>query len=270
MKKLNIITLLVLCITVVGTLTFASCSDTGKTDPKADASSEQNFSDTVLSSDKKTPAADEINSAPDSIQTTPESFGTEPASMADALFIGDSRTVGIMEYAGLNDADFFCSVGMNVFDIFKTRVSVPRVGKVTLNELLPNKKYGKIYLMLGINELGYNFKSIINKYGELIEFIKNSQPDAQIFIQANLHVSKKRSDGDGYINNTAIDKLNSELSKFADNKRIYYIDANCLFDDDNGNLSADKTSDNAHLYAKYYVDWGEWICKETAKCIEGE
>ena len=85
-----------------------------------------------------------------------------------------------------------------------------------------------------------------------------------------MHVSKKRSDGDGYINNTAINKLNSELSKFADNKRIYYIDANCLFDDDNGNLSADKTSDNAHLYAKYYVDWGEWICKETAKCIEGE
>ena len=43
MKKLNIITLLVLCITVVGTLTFASCSDTGKASSKVEASSKQNF-----------------------------------------------------------------------------------------------------------------------------------------------------------------------------------------------------------------------------------
>ena len=171
----------------------------------------------------------------------------------------------MMEYAGLNEANFFCSTGMNVFDIKKSRISVPSVGKVTLEELLYNKKYGKIYIMLGINELGYDFQSIINKYGELLNYVNGKQPNAAIFIQANLHVSKKRSDSDNYINNKNIDRLNSELSKSANGKSTFYIDANPLFDDKDGNLSLDKTSDNAHLYARYYTEWGEWICKETAK-----
>ena len=53
------------------------------------------------------------------------------------------------------------------------------------------------------------------------------------------------------INNTAINSLNSELSKLADGKKVFYIDANPVFDDADGNLSADKTQDNAHLYAKF-------------------
>lgn len=192
----------------------------------------------------------------------------ELASLSDALFIGDSRTVGIMEYANLNEADFFCSTGMSVFDVLKERISVPHVGKVTLSELLTNKTYGKIYVMLGINELGYDFNNIIKKYNEVINFICDNQPDSIIFIQANLHVSKKRSESDDYINNTGIDRLNSALAEFANNDTIFYIDPNYLFDDEEGNLSADKTSDNAHLYGKYYLDWGKWICTETAKYIK--
>ena len=175
-----------------------------------------------------------------------------------------------MEYAGLDNADFFATVGMSVFNAQKDRISVPKVGKVTLNELLSNKKYDKIYVMLGINELGYSFDSITSKYGELISFIKEKQPNATIIVQANLHVSKSRSDSDKVINNTAINRLNSELSKLADGKKVFYIDANPVFDDADGNLSADKTQDNAHLLAKYYAQWGEWICRKTSEIIKGE
>lgn len=184
--------------------------------------------------------------------------------MENSLFIGDSRTVGLMEYSGLTDADFFCNSGMSVFNVRKERVSVPKIGKVTLDELLSNKKYGKIYLMLGINELGYKFESITDNYGKLIDFIKSTQPDVKIFVQANLHVSASRSDSDSYINNAAINKLNLKLAEFADNTTVFYIDANPLFDDAHGNLSSDKTSDSAHLYAKHYSEWGEWIRTETA------
>lgn len=194
----------------------------------------------------------------------------KPASMSDALFIGDSRTVGIMEYAGLKGADYFCNTGMSVFDIRKERVSVPKVGKVTLEELLSNKKYGKVYVMLGINELGYPFESIVNKYRELIEYIGEKQPDTLIFIQANLHISKEQDKKGHYINNKSINELNAKLSGFADNKRIFYVDANFLFDDKEGNLSGDKTSDNVHLYGKYYIEWGAWLRKETTKRMEGE
>ena len=187
--------------------------------------------------------------------------------MADALFIGDSRTVGLMEYSGMDGADYFCTVGMSVYNIHKKPVSVPNVGKVTLTELLNGKKYGKIYVMLGVNEVGYKFSSTAEKYSELVEFIKDKQPNAVVFIQANLHVSKSRSDSDKVVNNIAINGLNTELSKLADGKSIFYLDANILFDDEAGGLSADKSEDGTHLYAKYYREWGEWIIRQTSSLI---
>lgn len=279
MKKttLNILSFFVIAVLLV--FSFASC----KSSKQCDSSyNDETRNDNLSAEYNNETRNDNLSAEPPSSSTPSESSdnGTEtetnkpeapdfpPASMADALFIGDSRTVGMMEYAGLTEANYFCSIGMNVFNIKKNRVSVPSVGKVTLEELLSNKKYGKIYIMLGINELGYDFQSIINKYGDLLDFVNGKQPNAAIFIQANLHVSKKRSDSDKYINNKNIDRLNSELSKSANGKSTFYIDANPLFDDKDGNLSLDKTSDNAHLYARYYTEWGEWICKETAKVLK--
>lgn len=187
-----------------------------------------------------------------------------------ALFIGDSRTVGLMEYAGIKNADFFCTVGMSVYNIHKKPVSVPNVGKVTLTELVKGKKYDNIYIMLGINEVGYKFSSTAAKYKELIELIEKNQPDSNIFIQANLHVSKTKSDRDKVVNNKAINGLNSQLSKLADGKTKFYLDANPEFDDENGGLSADKSGDGVHLYAKYYKEWGEWIIRQSASLSKEE
>ena len=55
----------------------------------------------------------------------------------------------------MDDAHFFAAVGMTVYGVDTANVSVPHVGKVTLSELLKNHSYDKIYIMLGINELGY-------------------------------------------------------------------------------------------------------------------
>ena len=195
---------------------------------------------------------------------SPGEPGDITISMNDTLFIGDSRTVGLSEYSGIDSADFFATVGMSVYNIHKKPVSVPNVGKLTLNELLSSKKYGKIYLMLGINEMGYDFDTTVAEYGKLIDFIRDKQPEAVIFVQANLHVTKSRSDTDNVINNPAINRFNDAISKFANGNDIFYLDANILFDDEGGNLSADKSQDNAHLYAKYYIDWGRWIMEQTA------
>ncbi len=181
----------------------------------------------------------------------------------DALFIGDSRTVGLSEYAEMKNTDFFANVGMTVYNIRKKTVSVPGVGKVTLHELLEGKKYGRIYLMLGINEIGYNTEKTVRKYRELIVFIQEKQPNASIFIQANLHVDKGRSSKDTVINNPAINGLNSAISEIADGRNIFYLDVNIIFDDEDGNLSAEKTGDGTHPYAKYYYEWGRWLEAQT-------
>ena len=48
------------------------------------------------------------------------------AIFSDALFIGDSRTVGLSEYADLGDADVFATIGLSSFKLFETEVDMPR------------------------------------------------------------------------------------------------------------------------------------------------
>ena len=183
----------------------------------------------------------------------------------DALFIGDSRTVGISEYGDLNNATFFANTGMSVYNVFDKKVSVPKVGKVKLDQLLTSKKYGKVYIMLGINELGYNSNNTLKKYKELVKFVQNKQNNAIIYIEANLHVTVEKSNKDKVINNVNINKFNNEISKLADNEKIFYIDINEKFDDKDGNLSSNYTQDNVHIYAKYYKEWSDWLSQNAVE-----
>ena len=273
MKKSNLVTLLSLCFIIVAVILFMflwkTPSASSGTETESNSTTQSNIITTPkdTSEDISSTKTEDSSEASTSITDNITSKTNNNTSMGDALFIGDSRTVGLMEYAGIDAADYFCNVGMSVYNIHKNSVSVPNVGKVTLTELLNGKKYGKIYIMLGINEVGYKFSNITEKYSELIEFVKSKQSDAVIFIQANLHVTKSRSDSDKVVNNTAINGLNAELAKLADGKSIFYLDANILFDDEAGGLSADKSGDSTHLYAKYYREWGEWIIRQTASLI---
>lgn len=188
-------------------------------------------------------------------------------TMEDALFIGDSRSVGLSEYATLDSADFFAVVGMTVFRILDASVDIEGLGEVSLEQLLDSRKYGKIYIMLGVNEAGYALDDIITEYRQLLETVIKKQPDALIFIQANLRVTKAFSDKSEYIKNTAIDNINASLSSFADNISIFFIDANPVFDDGNGSLSPSHSSDGIHLYADSYALWGEWIKQQTVTIL---
>ena len=64
----------------------------------------------------------------------------------------------------MGEADVFATSGMSVYKVFDTRVQVEGKGKLTLEELLTGRNYKRIYLMLGINELGYEFERSIRKY----------------------------------------------------------------------------------------------------------
>ena len=183
----------------------------------------------------------------------------------DALFIGDSGTqLGYVNMVNLKMLTFFANVGMSVYNVFSKEVSVPKVGKVKLKDLLSEKKFGKIYIMLGINELGYNMENTMKKYKELVEYIENRQ-NCLIYIQANLHVTEKKSKTDKIFNNTNINLFNNKIKEIANDKNIFYIDINEKFDDTSGNLCAEYSQDNIHIYAKYYKEWSKQLEKSAVK-----
>ena len=75
----------------------------------------------------------------------------------DAAFIGDSRTVGLFEYGGIEErADFYAKISLTIYNVFTELLAKDEETgkKITAEEALTKKQYGKVYLMLGINELG--------------------------------------------------------------------------------------------------------------------
>ncbi len=188
-----------------------------------------------------------------------EASGNKQGDMSGVLFIGDSRTVGIRDYSDITEADYFATSGMSVFNIRNEKVDVGGRGAVSLEVLLKSVSYRKIFVMLGINELGYNLDAVFAKYKDLVSDIREIQPNTEIYVQANLHVVKRKSDASNIYNNAKIDKLNGMISTLADNKSVFYIDVNTLFDDGNGNLSEKYAYDGSHLTGIYYKSWGKWL-----------
>lgn len=179
----------------------------------------------------------------------------------DAVFIGDSRTLGIADYAKI-DADFYCESGMMIFKLLSDKgIKNPKTGeKVNLSEVLQQKEYGKIYIMLGLNELGYgNTERFYEKYKEVVEQIREWQPQAVIFVMANLHVSEEKNNYSTEFNNINVNDKNVAVANLADGINIFYLDCNPLFVDEGGFLRADLTFDGVHLYANSYSVWKDFL-----------
>lgn len=208
----------------------------------------------------ETETKEETESAPE-----PVMYRADSSWFDDALFIGDSRTVGLHEYGDLGKAEVLADSGMSVYKLFGKKFELSSGEKGTLEELLSQRTFGKIYLMLGINELGYDHDRTVAKYQDAVERIQKLQPHAMIFLQANLHIAKEKSESSPIYNNENIDRFNRAVEKLAKDKGYFYLDVNELFDDAEGNLSDEYTVDQAHVLGKYYSDWVDWILEHAIR-----
>ena len=182
---------------------------------------------------------------------------------ADAVFIGDSRTVGMFEYAGLEEtATFYASKGLTVYRLFDSEiVDVPgERKKITVEEALQQNSFAKIYLMIGINEMGTGtVDSFIEKYQEVVNHLRELQPDAILYLQAIIKVTTERSNQGDYINNEGIVARNERIAQMADNQKIFYLDVNPYVCDETGGMVPEYTFDGVHLKAKYIDIWKDFL-----------
>lgn len=181
----------------------------------------------------------------------------------DAVFIGDSRTVGLHDYGGLDKATFYATVGLNVYDMWNEKFCEVDGKKVTLEEALSAKQFKKVYFQIGINEMGRGtLDSFIRAYEQSVQKFQELQPDAIIFVQGIMRVTKEKSKGDAIFNNPGINSRNERIAALADNQKIFYIDVNDVVCDDEGNLRDDLTFDNLHLYGSKYDIWVDFLMKK--------
>lgn len=180
----------------------------------------------------------------------------------NTLFIGDSRTAGLRQFGYFETADFFATPGLSVYSVPQTEVTVEGYENITLEELLLEKEYDRIYVMLGMNELGYRFPQTVERYRTFIEDLQDQEPCAQLILCANLHVTNIRSNNDKFFNNENIDKINEEIRMLAEDKELVYLDINELFDNEDGELDKEYASDDSHVTVENYIRWCDWIVEK--------
>ena len=209
------------------------------------------------------PASSSVTVAQQEAREIKEFKTVDDSYFDDALFIGDSRMVGLSQYCVAIDsrATFFAKKSLTIFDIRnKEWIEAEDGTEMSIAKALEGKHFKKIYLMVGINELGTGDEERFRKvYAQVIEGLKYLQPDATIFINSIMHVSEEKNNTDELYNNTNINIRNEAIKGLADNRTVFYLDINEAVDDENGNLRAETTGDGVHLKGACYEPWHQYL-----------
>lgn len=206
-------------------------------------------------------------SAYDFSQPVPERAEVDNSYFADAAFIGDSRTDGFMIYSGIGCGKNLTSNGLSIFKLKEKKALTIEGEKYTLLEALALEQYGKVYLSLGVNELGYNNdKGFYQSYCDAIETIRQLQPNAVIYIQGLIPLNEEviaQTGGSRYLTNEHLRVYNDLMRKAAQEKGVVFLDLYSEFADADGALPAEASKDGVHLRGAWCRQWLAYLKTHT-------
>ena len=178
---------------------------------------------------------------------------TEQTALTDeqlksSAILGNSLVEGLKMYSKLSTLNFYSGTSMSVTSA-KTS-ALPNMLKT---------QYQRIYIELGINEIGGDVSAFKSQYGDMIDTIRAAEPDAEIYIMAILPVSQAKSSGGTQFTIDNVKKYNTVLYELATEKECWYVDAYAALVGADGYLPADQTWDGVHLTAETYSIWENYI-----------
>lgn len=188
---------------------------------------------------------------------------------SDAVFIGDSRVDGLRLYSGITpDATFLVHTGLSIYAVANGKEVLPRDGKkVSILDALSQGTYGKVYLSLGINELGYFDPAGFGRtYGKVIDAVRECQPDAKLYVQALIPVNTAKCKEAGmayYITNEGVASYNEALAEVCGEKDVVLLRVPETLLDENGEVAEALTTDGVHFKKEGYARWLEHLASQT-------
>ena len=180
---------------------------------------------------------------------------------SSVAFIGDSRTQGFIMYNGLKDVQDYSCIGLMVDTaVTKKCVKTSNGEKITLLQDMANKNIETVYIMLGVNELGWSYPQVFKtKYGELIDEIRKIKPNCKIYVQSIIPMTKSKSETDRIFNNKNVNTFNNLIQELAKEKNVTYLDVKSALVDANGYLPEEASSDGVHVDKEYCKKWFEYL-----------
>lgn len=182
----------------------------------------------------------------------PNDAASLPSSKRDIIFLGNSINDGSEWYELFNDIRIK-NRGISG-DI--TAGILHRLNEVT------NRKPAKVFLMIGINDLGRTVSpdSVVKNILLINDYLQQESPSTQVFIQSILPVNPSFGKFPGQTSKqNQIVHVNTQLKAASAKHRFEYIDLHKDFVDAQGNLAAQYTNDGLHLLGAGYMHWRHLI-----------
>lgn len=174
----------------------------------------------------------------------------------NSAILGNSLVEGLRLYSNMKSLNYFSATSVSVYSATNKKNRRLNDGSYgTLVEELCQKQHDKIYIELGINEIGNDVEYFIGLYNDMLDSIMASEPDADIYIISVLPVTKNKSNSGAVYNMTRVNLYNEALHALAAEKQCYYMDVCSAMLGDDGYLPSSWSGDGVHLHAKYYSVW---------------
>jgi len=172
----------------------------------------------------------------------------DPAFFEHAFFIGDSLSVGLLNYEFTKPENIFAQAGITPSSVTKTKID-----DKTVYQKVTGFDPDYIVIMLGTNGLSYlKTDDMAEKLGAFVDELKLKCPDAKITVASIPPVTKKRED-EKPEKLSAITEYNAKLKKLAEDKAVAFADVYVLLKDETGYMSADFAEhDGLHLKKRAY------------------
>ena len=199
----------------------------------------------------------------DYTKPVPETTEIDDSYFSHALFVGDARLQCFELYSFLGNADILSGSGVSVSNIMNYEFGY-NGGVTTLGTLLATKQYDSIYLMFGLNELGWENNDVFaSSYGILVDDIKMRQPDAMIYAHLIIPVTAEKSGNPSYISNERIAVYNGLISAMCAEKGIYFLDLSAAMCETGGNLNAAYATDGIQFNMDGTTVWYNYLKNHT-------
>lgn len=191
------------------------------------------------------------------------------AWFSDAVLIGDSRVAGLRLYSGITaQAAFLDHTGLTVYEV-KDGKKVIRRGeqKVSVLDALSEGDYAKVYLALGVNELGYfDPQGFAETYGQVVEAVRERLPEARVYIQSLIPVNTAKCKANQipyYITNEGVASYNEALEDYFSGKDVCLLGIPEDLLDESGEVLSDYSADGVHFKRDGYVIWLNYLSTHT-------
>ena len=205
----------------------------------------ENESDDAAGSDEEEITIMETASADTKVESTAattvlaENDSTRNGYLGRCVFLGDSRTVAMVNFGLINDDAALAQIGIS-HPSFKNNTFINNAGKqYTLKSYLAAHQAPVIYIALGVN--GINDPSedhYKNTFIDLIDSVINQAPNANIVLMSIGPVN----DNGAYkktVQNSWIEKYNAFLLQAAEEKHIFYLNVSEILTASNGQVRSE-------------------------------